>query len=29
VHLLNHQVQQEDPQKPLQFSLQAKIKGAL
>jgi hypothetical protein len=29
VHLLNHQVQQEDPQKPLQFSLQARIKGAL
>jgi Tfp pilus assembly protein PilN len=29
VHLLNHQVQQEDPQKPLQFSLQAKIKAAL
>lgn len=29
VHLLNHQVQQEDPQKPLQFSVQAKIKAAL
>lgn len=28
VHLLNHQVQQEDPQKPLQFSVQAKIKAA-
>jgi Tfp pilus assembly protein PilN len=29
VHLLNHQVQQEDPQKPLQFSVQAKIKAAI
>ncbi len=28
VHLLNHQVLQEDPQKPLQFSLQARIKAA-
>ena len=26
VHLLNHQVLQEDPQKPLQFSLQARIR---
>lgn len=29
VHLLNHQVQQEDPQKPLQFSVQARIRAAL
>jgi len=28
VHLLNHQVQNEDPQKPLQFSLQATFRGA-
>jgi hypothetical protein len=28
VHLLNHQVQLEDPQKPLQFSLQATFRGA-
>lgn len=26
VHLLNHQMQQEDPQKPLLFSLQARIR---
>jgi hypothetical protein len=29
VHLLNHQIMQEDPQKPLLFSLQARIKAAL
>lgn len=29
VHLLNHQVQLEDPQKPLQFSVQATFKAAL
>ena len=29
VHLLNHQVQQDDPQKPLQFSVQATVKIAL
>jgi Tfp pilus assembly protein PilN len=28
VHLLNHQVQLEDPQKPLQFSIQATFKAA-
>jgi hypothetical protein len=29
VHLLNHQVQFDDPEKPLQFSLQATIAAAL
>jgi Tfp pilus assembly protein PilN len=29
VHLLSHQVQQDDPQKPLQFSVQATVKVAL
>jgi len=29
VHLLNHQVQVDDPQKPLQFSVQGTIKAAL
>ena len=28
VHLLNHQVQLDDPQKPLQFSIQATFKAA-
>ena len=28
VHLLNHQVQLDDPQKPLQFSVQATFKAA-
>lgn len=28
VHLLSHQVQLEDPQRPTQFSLQASLKGA-
>jgi Tfp pilus assembly protein PilN len=28
VHLLNHQVQNDDPQKPLQFSVQASFKVA-
>jgi len=29
VHLINHQVQQDDPQKPLQFSVQAAFKATL
>jgi hypothetical protein len=29
VHLLSHQVQQDDPQKPLQFSVQATVKATL
>jgi len=27
VHLLNHQVQLEDPQRPIQFSVQARFRG--
>jgi hypothetical protein len=27
VHLLNHQVQQEDPQRPVQFAAQASFRG--
>ena len=29
VHLINHQVQADDPQKPLQFSVQASFKASL
>lgn len=29
VHIVNHQVQADDPQRPIQFTVQASLKGAL
>jgi hypothetical protein len=28
VHLVGHQVQRDDPQRPIQFSVQASLRGA-